>query len=300
MNSGFVSSSLAVVVALVAGFPATPEDLRGMASLTCSGTLIRANRAADRPAILLTNGHCATNTAIEADDAITNAPYERGEISLYFGGEAPEGVKPSRVLYATRTGTDLALIELKSTYGELEAKGARVYELSDVDAKPETDIQLVSGYWKQKQLCAISHIVGSLIEDVWMTRDSYAMRDPCPIVGGWSGTPMLDPTTGKVVGILNTTNTAGQVCTVDNPCEVMADGTRLAFNGRAYGQRTTAVLGCIDPTGDLNLELPTCKLQKPKARPTPRPSPETTPTTRPDPKPSKPGSAWPKASRKRS
>jgi len=299
MNSGLVSSSLALVAALVGGYPATPEDLRGMGSLTCSGVLIRANRGDDRRAILLTNGHCATNAAIEADDAVVNAPYERGELSIFMGGETPEVVKPNAVLYATRTGTDVALIELKSTYRELESKGARVYNLSDVDAKPETDIQLVSGYWKQKQLCAISHIVGSLIEDVWTTRDSYAMRDPCPIVGGWSGTPMLEPTTGKIVGILSATNTAGQVCTLDNPCEVMPDGTRLAFNGRSYGSRTSMIPGCLTAAGDLDLAATTCKLTKPKTRPAPRPSPEATPTSRPTAKPDESGSIWPKKSPKR-
>lgn len=293
----FLVLTSAGLTAFAAGYPANPEDLRGMASLICSGVLVRVNRGSEQPAVLLTNGHCATNKSIATDDALVNVPYERGEISLYFGGETSVAVTPARVLYATRTGTDIALIELKSTYGELEAKGAKVYEVSDVDAKPTTDIQLVSGFWKEKNLCAISHIVPNLVEDVWTTRDSYALKDPCPTQGGWSGTPMIDPTTQKIVGILNTTNVAGQLCTLDNPCEVDSAGNRLAFNGRTYGQRTSPIVDCFDRNGEFKLSAAACHLTKPKIR-TQSPKPENKPSPSPTSKPEKaPTSKWPKSRR---
>lgn len=291
-------AALTVAGAAYANYPATPDDLKGMASLVCSGVIVRANRGPDQPAVLLTNGHCATNSAIDADDALVDVPYTRGgDLGVYVGSDTPEPAKAARILYATRTGTDVALIELKITYRELEARGAKVYEIAAEDAKPETDVQLVSGYWKEKNLCAISHIVGSLVEDVWTTRDSYAMKEPCPTTGGWSGTPMIDPTTLKVVGLLNTTNLAGQVCTLDNPCEVSPDGTRLSFNGRTYGQRVSPILGCLTPNGALDLNRASCTLPKPKARPTTESKqPDPKPTQEPRPSPTK-GSSWPKSKR---
>lgn len=297
MKPGLALSLIAaslIASAFAAGYPATPEDLRGMASLVCSGALVRLNRGADQPAVLLTNGHCATNGALDPDDAIVDVPYERGPVSLFVGGETPEAVAPSRVLYATRTGTDVALIELKATYRELEAKGAKVYEISDADAKPDGEVQVLSGFWKQKQLCGVSHIVSALVEDVWTTRDSLAMKEPCPTQGGWSGTPMIDPATLKIVGILNTTNTAGQLCTLDNPCEVISGGNRLAFNGRTYGQRTSPIVECVNANGDLDLARPRCALTKPKKpAPTPRPSHPPKPSPTSTPKPRKTGSVWP-------
>lgn len=288
-------AALTVAGAAYANYPATPDDLRGMASLVCSGVIVRANRGPDQPAVLLTNGHCATNSSIDPDDALVDATYSRGgDLGVYVGTDTPEPVKPARILYATRTGLDVALIELKITYRELEAKGAKVYEIAKNDAKPGTDVQLVSGYWKEKNLCAISHLVPSLVEDAWTTRDSYAMNDPCPTTGGWSGTPMIDPTSLEVVGLLNTTNTAGQLCTLDNPCEVSADGTRLAFNGRTYGQRVTPILNCLTANGDLSLTQSGCGLTKPKPRPTaqskqPSPEPSPAPTAT-----AKPSSSWPR------
>jgi hypothetical protein len=251
-------------LAASAGFPASPEDLRGMASLVCSGTLVRLGRSAEQPALLLTNGHCATNLPIEAGDAIVDAAYERGPIALFMGGEEPEAVTPKKIIYATRTGTDLALIELVATYQALEARGARVYEISDAGAKVGTEVQLVSGFWKEKLLCTVSHIVPELLEDAWTTVNSIALRDPCPSVGGWSGTPMVDPTSKKIVGILSTSNMTGGLCSLDNPCEVDTNGNRMAFAGRSYGQRTTPLLDCMTPTGHFDLSLERCKLTKPK------------------------------------
>ena len=285
-------AALSVGSAFAVGYPATSEDLRGMVSMSCSGALIRVNRRDDQAALLLTNGHCATNASIDADDALVNVPYQRGEITLYAGTDSGEPVAPARVLYATRTRTDLALIELKSTYGELIKKGAKVYEVADDDAKPGTDIQLVSGFSKEKNLCAISHVVPKLVEDVWTTTSAYAMKDPCPIAGGWSGTPMIDPTTLKIVGILNSTNVGGALCTLDNPCEVDDQGNRLAFAGRTYGQRTSMLIECFTEDGMLDLSRPRCGLVKPKPRPSPSPSPAPGPSTGST---RKKGSVWPKA-----
>ncbi len=272
-------------LAFEAGYPATNDDLRGMVAMKCSGVLVRLGRGADQPAVLLSSGRCATTKSIPAGEAVVNVPFDRSEISLYEGLEAPETVKANRVLYATRTGTDVALIELKLTYRDLEARGAKIYELAATDAKPDSDVQLIAGQWQEKQLCAVSHIVSTLVEDVWTETGAYALKDPCPTPNGWAGTPMLDPTTLKVVGILNTTNVAGALCTLDNPCEV-ENGNRLAFAGRTYGQRISPILDCLTDTGELDLGRATCKLTKPKLAPTPRSSPT--------PPRGKPTSAWPR------
>lgn len=293
----FLSSQLILALLLLpalanAGYPATPDDLKGLATLNCSGTLIRLKRGLDQPAVLLTNGHCAQRKFIDPDTAIANTPYDRSDISLYYGAIEPEKVIPTRVLYATMTDTDIALIELKSTYRELEAKGARIYELSDTDtdAKEETPVQLVSGFHKEKQLCTVSHIVDTLIEDVWTYRNAIALTDPCPIEGGWSGTPLMDPTTLKVVAILNSSNLQGGLCTLENPCEVSRGGDRLAFRGRAYAQRTAGILACVNHDGEMAMNQPGCNLKKPPAAPVP---PKPAPSPSPSPAPAPKTSTWP-------
>jgi hypothetical protein len=270
----------------VAGFPATPHDLSGMADLKCSGALVHLNRDADQPAVLLTNGHCVTKRDIAAGDAVVNGTYSGSDINLFSGAKGSDGVKAARILYATETVFDIALVELKATYRELGTEGAFVYDISDTDAKLDSDVQMVAGSVKQKQLCGISHIVPLLIEDETSTMDAYAMKEPCASSDKWFGAPMVDPTTLKIVGILNTTNSDGKLCTSGNPCEVDAAGDRAAFQGRTYGQRVSPILDCVSKYGQIDLSLPNCKLTKPKSRGGPVP---------PGPSGSKPArSFWPK------
>lgn len=260
-----ISAALAVT-----GYPATPEDLKGMASLNCSGALVRLKRGADQPAVLFTNGHCAQKKLIEPGTALVNVPYDRSEITLYFGGIEPERVSPNRVLYATMTGTDIGLIELRETYRELESRGARIYELSDssTESNEEKPVQIIAGSMKEKQLCRISHVVRTLREDNWTYEDTIALTDPCLVEGGWFGAPLLDPTTLKIVAILNSTNLNGGLCTIDNPCEVLSGGEQLAFRGRAYAQKTTDILSCVNRNGEFALAEPGCKLTKPTSEAT--------------------------------
>lgn len=261
---------------------ATTEDLRGFSALNCSGTLVRLKRGLDQPAVLLTNGHCAQRKLIEPGTALANVPYDRSPISLFYGASEPVKVIPTRVLYATMTGTDIGLIELKNTYRELEAKGAQVYELSDSssDSKEKTPVKIISGFHQKKLLCTVSHIVDRLIDDTWTYESSIALTDPCPIVGGWSGSPLLDPATLKIVAIINSNNLQGGLCTLENPCEVSSNGDRLAFRGRTYAQQTAGILACVNSDGKMAFDQSGCTLVKPPVTPEPTITPSPAPVSK--------------------
>lgn len=295
-----VSFILAVLTsggsAIAASTPATSNDLRGMASLVCSGVLVQLNRTTEQPAVLLTNGHCARLKLIDSGEVIMGGRYERSDITIEVGGETPLSVKSTRILYATMTGTDLALIELSSSYQDLEARGAVIYELSDSDAKPDSTIELISGYRQEKQTCQVSHTVTELMEDAWTYRDAIALSDECKTQGGWFGTPLIDPATRKIVGILNSSNTTGGLCTLDNPCEVLSDKTRMAFHQRSYAQRTSPILACLTPTGEVDLKRTGCKLQAAAELPaTEKPVTSSTPVAKIKVAPAAPAkkSSWP-------
>src|SRR5690606_29476710 len=142
-----------------------------------------------------------------------------------------------------------ALIELNATYQELEEKGARVYEISSHDAKPGDSVVMITGFHKEKQLCSVSHVVDRLLEDQWESKGALALSEPCEIRAGWSGTPLVDPASFPdrpvIVGLLNSYNTTGGLCTLDNPCEVSPTGEKLAFRGRAYAQSIAGIMACV-------------------------------------------------------
>jgi hypothetical protein len=276
-------------------FPATPDDLRGHLSLACSGALVRFERNPERKAVFLTNGHCARKEPIEPGDALVNVPYERSELQVFVGEMEPLTVPPARVLYATMTGTDIALIELQTTYRELEAKGARVYEISDRDARTGSSAILISGAERQKRLCGISHVVDQLLEDRWTFTRVLAMKDLCAIDPAWSGTPLVDPNgfpdRPTIVGIVSSRNRDGELCTRDNPCEIGSRGERSAFRDRTYAQSISEIMDCVAKTGEIALDKRGCGLQKPKLS-TPSPAPNPAPEGEPDSKPR--SSFWPK------
>ncbi len=237
-------------------------ELSGTASLNCSGILVRMKRGVNQHAVLLTNGHCAQKNFIDPGTAKINVSYDRSPIFIHFGANGSGRVTPLRVLYATMTGTDIGLIELRETYRSLESKGATVYDLSDSasDSKDKTPVEIIAGHPKQKQTCRISYSVETLVDDEWTYKNALALEDPCPVAGGWFGAPLIDPTTKKIVGLLSSVNVKGGLCTLDNPCEVLSGGERLAFRGRAYAQRTSDILGCINRNGDVDLTITGCKL----------------------------------------
>jgi hypothetical protein len=68
--------------------------------------------------------------------------------------------------------------------------------------------------------------------------------------------------TGVVVGINNNSNEDGQQCTVNNPCEVSANGEVIAQQGVRYGQQTFNVYTCLTPDFKFDLTLAGCDLPK--------------------------------------
>src|SRR6185436_2218057 len=61
-------------------FVAPEDSLSGMASLSCSGVVVRIGNDPDSRALLLSNGHCYD--MLEPDTFVANQPYQRS-VSLF-------------------------------------------------------------------------------------------------------------------------------------------------------------------------------------------------------------------------
>jgi hypothetical protein len=120
-----------------------------------------------------------------------------------------------------------------------------------------------SGYWKQIWNCSINGFVPTLREDAWTFHDSIRYSSGCNTTHGTSGSPIVDLNSGKVVGINNTGNDNGQMCTLNNPCEVDADGTTHAYQGQSYGQQVYWFTTCLNSTNTIDLSTTGCLLTKP-------------------------------------
>lgn len=74
---------------------------------------------------------------------------------------------------------------------------------------------------------------------------------------------MIDNTTGKVVAVNNTGNEDGGRCTLNNPCEVDANGTVTVRQGINYAQETYLIVPCVGTGNKIDLSRTGCALPKP-------------------------------------
>uniref|UniRef100_UPI000562BD9D putative Ig domain-containing protein n=1 Tax=Kitasatospora azatica TaxID=58347 RepID=UPI000562BD9D len=230
----------------------------------CSASLVRfpTSQNTDR-AMMLTNGHCLP-TMPNYGDVIQNAPASRSGTLLSSSGASLGTVNADKVLYATMTGTDVTLYELTDTFASITSKyGATALTLSSSHPVDGSAMFVPSGYWQQVWNCSVNGFVPTLREDQWSWHDSIRYNLGCNTTHGTSGSPIVDATSRQVVGINNTGNDDGQMCTLNNPCEVAADGSTTETKGQSYGEETYWFTTCLTANRTIDLGVSGCLLTKP-------------------------------------
>ncbi|MFF1955068.1 putative Ig domain-containing protein, partial [Kitasatospora herbaricolor] len=262
----------AAIVAGVLTSAATPAqaaaqagDLTSTIALSnCSASLVRYPASVDTDrALMLTNGHCLP-TMPSAGQVIQNASASRSGTLLSPSGASLGTVQADKVLYATMTGTDVALYQLTDTYASITTKYATTaLTISDTHPVDGSSMFIPSSYWKQTWNCSVNGFVGTLREDEWTWHDSIRYSTGCNTTHGTSGSPIVDATSKRVVGINNTGNDDGAMCTLNNPCEVAADGTTKVTKGQSYGQQVYWFTTCLGTGRVIDLNVSGCLLTKP-------------------------------------
>ncbi|HEX8303897.1 MAG TPA: serine protease [Jatrophihabitans sp.] len=233
----------------------------------CSGSLVRYPSSLDTDrAMLLTNGHCYEGGFLAAGQVLVNRTSSRTGKLLNGSGTAVATVKADQLLYATMTGTDVALYRLTRTFAQIRSTtGLNALTISSTHPVDGHAISIPSSYWKRTYSCAINGFVSTLREGDWTWRDSIRYRYPdsgCQTIGGTSGSPIIDNASLQIVGVNNTLNEQGQACTLDNPCEVNADGSVTYTKGQNYGQETYWFTTCLTSTNAIDLNKTGCLLTK--------------------------------------
>ncbi|HEX6344839.1 trypsin-like serine protease [Umezawaea sp.] len=254
---------------IISGTDVPPDDVipdvEGSVGLDgCVGSVVRPpGAAAWDGALLLTNGHCVQGDRPAPGSALVDLPAAR-EVSIADAQGYPRATaRATRLVYATMTGTDVALYRLDKSYARLAAEGAKVFRLTSGPVRAGDPLTLVHA--SGRSTCTAEAVVDRLREGAHEMAGSirYATDADCAPSQGWSGSPLLAADGVTVVGVHNTHNTAGEVCTDDNPCEVAPDGTTTAVRGRAYGQQVDRIAPCLGRGTRLDLHRPHCALTKP-------------------------------------
>ncbi|MBX3039546.1 MAG: hypothetical protein KF789_02410 [Bdellovibrionaceae bacterium] len=83
-----------------------------------------------KKAVFLTNGHCLYWRWIPERGFFANRKYGRSEVYVFNRDGQKMEVRPGRILYGTAEISDIALIELETTYRDLAAHGVKIYEIA--------------------------------------------------------------------------------------------------------------------------------------------------------------------------
>jgi V8-like Glu-specific endopeptidase len=265
------SQALAVEASPQASAPAAVAapgaDYTGIAALSnCSGSLVRyAESLSTDPALILTNGHCYEGGMPSPGQVIVNRSSTRSFTLLKPSSSNAGTVRANRVLYSTMTKTDITLYQLNETYGAIKTR-LNVTPLTLAKSGPANGagMAVVSGYWKRIYTCSVQATIPELREGGWVFKSSIKYRQPgCETIGGTSGSPIVSTSTGEVIGVNNTGNEDGERCTLNNPCEVDANGNITVDQGAAYGQQTWWLYTCLNSTRGIDLNKSGCLLAKP-------------------------------------
>ncbi|PPK71286.1 serine protease [Actinokineospora auranticolor] len=227
----------------------------------CSGSVVRPPAAADSdPALVLTNGHCVK--LMGANEVIVNQASSRTFTLLGPSGSSLGTLRATKLAYATMKNTDAAFYQLSATYAQIQSQyRTRALPMLDTHPTQGASIQVVSGYWKRVYSCSVDGFAYTLREGSWTWKDSIRYTRSCNVIGGTSGSPVIDGS-GRVVGVNNTINESGQRCTQNNPCEVSQTGQVTVRSGIGYAQETYDIPKCITTGNQFNLTLPGCALPR--------------------------------------
>ncbi|MEU0947125.1 serine protease [Streptomyces canus] len=240
--------------------------LAGTVSLSnCSGSVIRFPNSLDTdPALVLSNGHCLTTGFPEPGEVLTNQASSRTFGLLNSSGTRVATLRAGKLAYGTMTDTDVSIYQLTSTYASIKnSYGISALTVQDTHPTAGAAITVASGYWKRLYSCNIDGFVYRLKEGDWTWKDSVRYTSACQTIGGTSGSPVIDQSTGKVVAVNNTGNEDGQRCTENNPCEVDANGNVTVREGINYAQEIYNIPACFTTGNQLNLNASGCTLPRP-------------------------------------
>lgn len=232
----------------------------------CSASLVRYPTSQDTDqALMLTAGHCFEGGMPSAGQVLQNVASSRSGTLLDANGNQLGTVQADKLLYATMTDTDIAIYELTDTYASLNSEyGATALTISASHPTSGDTIAIPSAYWDRTWSCNLNGFAGTVEEDQWTWHDSLRYgKTGCSVIGGSSGSPVVDTSTGDVIGVNNTINEDGQMCTLDNPCEVNPDGTTTETKGQGYGQETYWITTCLNSSNAIDLTISGCMLPKP-------------------------------------
>ncbi|WP_375771225.1 hypothetical protein NR798_10095 [Archangium gephyra] len=237
----------------------------------CSGALFRMPGMGDgQKALVLTAGHCigigSFREQFPADgELFLDHPVDESVIVKKTKNEDGERFGYKKILFASMTGTDLAVLELEATYKQLTDKGYVIHSVAQAAPAPGMIIEFNSYNRNVNSSCEVEKMIPLIKEGPWTWKNFARMKtgDSCRCQHGQSGTAGIEKRSKTIYALLQTMYEGGRPCTLNNPCEV-APKTGATTTGallQAYAVPTLPLYDCYDKAkARFDFNLGSCKL----------------------------------------
>ena len=152
----------------------------------------------DDPALLLTAGHCVPSFDEQAErpapgTALIDRPVTDGDVPILDEhGYLLTSTSADRLVYATMTGTDIAVYRLDESYAQLAARGVKILRVTDASPHASDPVSLVLAA-DGTMTCHVEAIVPTLREGPWEQQDAIrlAAESGCETYPGTSGAAVV-------------------------------------------------------------------------------------------------------------
>ena len=237
----------------------------------CSGVVFKMPGMKDNhKALVLTNGHCigygSYNRFFPDEKEIFidfNIPIPQKII--VFSSDSESTFDYQKILFATTTDVDLAIIELEITYKRLKKKNYTVYSISREFPQVGMIMEFYTYSYHKTDICKVDKIVPILKEGVWSFNDSIRMKasEECRFISGQSGTAGIESHSGLVYTLAQTGYEGSTPCSFNNPCEIDREGTVSTGElDQSYAASVALLYDCYDEEQAVfDFDLESCPLK---------------------------------------
>jgi hypothetical protein len=231
----------------------------------CTAWLLDVGARGYQQAYAVTTARCVGHSdpaRVMADQDIDDARVEFNAFATLTTAKQPDlvPVPIEAVEWASVRGSDVAVLRLGTSYGELAERGVRPIE--PVAAVEKGSQILIAGVPVQGIEPNQQYLRGSrcqaegtsdVLEGGWLWHDSQ-VSDCEGILGGSWGSPVFNPA-GEAVAMVNTTTIGSEQvteCALGLPCQVSADGVVSVNEGASYLVPVADLAACF-PQGRFTL-----------------------------------------------
>jgi len=239
----------------------------------CSGTLFKMpGMNVHQKALILTNGHCigfgkaCEGHCPDSGELFIDHQVNGNVIVHKDNTEINEHVGYKKVLFATMTGVDIAIIELDVNYLSLQKKGYKIYSLARELPTLNMMLQFKSYNRNILSKCVVDKAVSFLKEDIWIWNNSYRMKadSQCQFIHGQSGTAGI-ASNNEFIYALAQTGYLGdnEPCSWDSPCELnpLTGNINMAEKGQGYAVPVALLYECYNKNSKkFNFNLSSCHI----------------------------------------